>query len=137
MPGDQPSKFRWSTLVRPVQVQVLRERFVELPEGEALDVRIGNVQTDIVDAFVEPKVLERREFHGRSSSPAKINLWPFLFSATNKKGTGRGSQRPTGVRGGGDPEGIRPLGPEFELEAPAGFGGDLPQETALRPASPP
>src|SRR5256885_15921389 len=112
MPGDQPSKFRWSTLVRPVQVQVLRERFVELPEGEALDVRIGNVQTDIVDAFVEPKVFERRGFHGRASSPAENKLLAFFFFLTNKKGAGRGSQRATGGRGGGGPEALPPPRPE-------------------------
>src|SRR6266550_3424933 len=75
VPRDQPSKFRRTSLVRPVQVQVLRKCLVELAEGEALDVRIGNVQADVVDAFVEPKVLERREFHGTVIVTREIKLW--------------------------------------------------------------
>src|SRR6266550_5282724 len=75
VPRDQPSKWRRPSLIRPVQVQVLGERPVELAEGEALDVRIGNVQADVVDAFVEPKVLERREFHGTVIVTREIKLW--------------------------------------------------------------
>src|SRR2546430_3097917 len=75
VPRDESPKFRRPSLVRPIQVPVFGERLVELAEGEALDVRIGNVQADVVDAFVEPKVLERREFHGAVIVAREIKLW--------------------------------------------------------------
>src|SRR5437773_2518346 len=102
VPRDQPSKFRRSSLIRPVQVQVLGERLVELAEGEALDVGIGNVQAHVVDAFVEPKVLERREFHGAVIATREIKLWTILFIRENTKRDGprfRAAHRCTGGAG--------------------------------------
>src|SRR5712691_12659 len=105
VPGDQTSEFRWSPLVRPVQVQVLWERLVELPEGEALDIRIGNVQADVVDAFVEPKVLERREFHGAAIVTAKIKLWSFVCMLKDKKRDGPRFRAAHTCTGGGGSRG--------------------------------
>src|SRR6266704_1158302 len=48
----------------------------------------------------------------------------------------RRSQRPAGVRGVvGDPEPVRPLGPELELEAAAGLRVALHEEAVLRRSS--
>src|SRR5213596_1109050 len=108
---------------------------MEFPQGEALDVRIGNVEPDIVDAFIEPEVLERREFHGAAIVRAEIKFMPSLSMWIDKKRGGPPSERPTGVRVVGDSEGIRPLGPELEDEAPARLGMHFYQKAVLRRAS--
>src|SRR5205823_7853462 len=105
--GDQPSEFGWPPFIGPVQVEVFRERFVELSQGEALDVGIGNVQADIVDAFVEPEVFERREFHAAAKVARRNQVYgSFPSTDENKKRNGPPSERPTGVRVVGNSEAI-------------------------------
>src|SRR5436309_16101325 len=72
---------------------------------------------------------------GRSSPSAKSSYGHFYLFVRIKKETGRGSERPTGVRVVRDPEDVRSLGPELELEAPAGLGIDFHEETVLRRSS--
>src|SRR5437773_11159279 len=72
---------------------------------------------------------------GRSSPSAKSSYGHFYLFVRIKKETGRGSERPTGVRVVRDPEDVRSLGPELELEAPAGLGIHFHEEPVLRRSS--
>src|SRR5438105_3293159 len=72
---------------------------------------------------------------GRSSPSAKSSYGHFYLFVRIKKERGRGSERPTGVRVVRDSEAVRSLGPELELEAPAGLGVHFHEESILRRSS--